>query len=120
MGSLIFDMQTWAAVTRIGSVNTVLSLAWDWGVVPTPANAARIDGMIQRCKALGFDTEQDVLTFCACALTSADDFDAQPAVQHALQNAARQGSTVMQALHQFDDKFWRHVRAGTNTQGFTR
>ena len=113
---LVFDDAGWAPLSRVGQVNRVLGLAWDWGVMPTTSNAARIDVLLQQCHALGFSSEQDELAFCACGLTSRDDFYLFPIVGEALGVAARQGLSVIEALAPFDDAFW----AGLQTKNTDR
>jgi Domain of unknown function (DUF4123) len=108
---LAFDESGWAVLSRVGAVNRVLGLAWNWDIRPTPANAKRVDVLIQRCHALGFLSEQDELVFSSCGLTSRDDFDSQPDVAEALRAGASRGISAMQALEPFDDDFWADLRA---------
>lgn len=107
-----FDAATWAALERIGGVNKVLSISADWGVLPTEAQARRIDQLLQRCNAWGFDSEQDALAFAACGLTSHERFDEHPQVQAALQGASREKRTLVSALDAFDDEFWQALSSG--------
>lgn len=111
-----FDGAEWAALQRIGAVNRVLGVAWEWGVLPTTANAERIDRLLQRCHELGFQSEQDELVFCSCALTSRDDFDRHPPVDEALRQGASEGRSVAAALASFDDGFWQRL-AGSKALG---
>lgn len=107
-----FNAATWAALERIGSVNKVLSVSADWGVLPTEDQARRIDQLLQRCNALGFDSEQDALAFAACGLTSHERFDEHPQVQAAVQAASREMRTFVSALDAFDDEFWQALSSG--------
>ncbi len=107
-----FNASTWAALERIGSVNKVLAISGDWDVLPTEAQARRIDQLLQRCKALGFETEQDALAFAACGLTSHDRFDEHPQVQSAIQAALSDKRTIVSALAAFDDEFWQALSSG--------
>jgi len=103
---LVFDEQAWQALKRIGMVNTVLQMATDWNLLPTEAQARRIDALIARCQSLGFDSEQDGLVFAATAMTCHEKFDRHPQVKGALEIAARTGSSLSEALKQFDEPFW--------------
>ncbi len=103
---LRIDAPVWTRLSLIGVTNTVLEMAWEWGVIPTAANAQRIESMLRRCRALGFETAQDELVFCSCALTSRDDFDSHPTVNQALVAAANRKASVAEALAAFDDAFW--------------
>jgi Domain of unknown function (DUF4123) len=96
----------WERLSLIGATNTVLGMAWEWGVIPTTANAQRIESMLRRCRALGFESSQDELVFCSCGLTSRDDFDSHPAVSEALTAAAKRRTSVAHALESFDEPFW--------------
>ena len=107
-----FNASTWAALERIGSVNKVLAISGDWDVLPTEAQARRIDQLLQRCNALGFDTEQDALAFAACGLTSHERFDEHPQVQAAVHAASREKRTFVSALDAFDDEFWQALSSG--------
>ena len=106
---LRIEAHAWERLSLIGVTNTVLEMAWDWGVIPTTANAQRIELMLRRCRALGFETAQDELVFCSCALTSRDDFDSHPAVSEALTAAAARRTSVAQALEPFDELFWAGI-----------
>jgi hypothetical protein len=101
-----FETPVWERLSLIGATNTVLGMAWEWGVIPTTANAQRIESLLLRCRALGFESSQDALVFCSCALTSRDDFDSHPAVSEALTAAAKRRTSVALALESFDEPFW--------------
>jgi Domain of unknown function (DUF4123) len=103
------ETPVWERLSLIGATNTVLGMAWEWGVIPTAANAQRIESMLRRCRAFGFESSQDELVFCSCALTSRDDFDSHPAVSEALTAAAKSRTSVAQALEPFDELFWAGI-----------
>jgi hypothetical protein len=107
---LEFDQAKWSALARIGPINRVLELGWNWGILPNEANARRVDALIQKCHAHGFLSEQDELVFCSCALTCRDDFDTHPEVAQALDRGAREGVSAMQVLQTFDEAFWSALR----------
>jgi len=111
-----FDAETWRSLSLIGMINIVLVLARDWDVWPNVANAVRIERLIRRCESLGYTTEQDVLAFCACALTTRDDFDSDPRVDQALRTSSGQQMSLMQRLAQFDDAFWLGLTRQTQVQ----
>jgi hypothetical protein len=107
-----FNAATWGALERIGSVNKVLGVARDWGVLPTEAEATRIDQLLQRCAAWGFDSEQDALAFTACGLTSHEHFDQHPQVWAVLEEACRDRRSFASAIDEFDEPFWQSLSNG--------
>ena len=109
---LSIDEHTWEQLSLVGQINQVLALAWDWGVLPTAGNAKRIQLMLQRCQALGFESEQDSLVFAATALTSHDAFDQHPQVTAALENARAADLPVSAAMAEFDESFWAELATG--------
>jgi hypothetical protein len=108
---LRFDRVEWALLERVGVVNTVLRMAWEWDVLPTETSARRVDELVQRCHARGFDSEQDALIFSACGLTSHARFDEHPAVDEALRQAAQHGQSLQAALSRFEETFWSDLAA---------
>ncbi|MFT3721581.1 DUF4123 domain-containing protein [Pseudorhodoferax sp.] len=105
--------QTWQRLERVGPVNKVLALSWDWGLQPTHSLACQTDELVMRSIQLGFDSEQDVLVFAACGLTGHLQFDQHPQIRAALQRAASAGLSLQSALAPFDDNFWDRLRADT-------
>jgi hypothetical protein len=108
---LHFDSKGWALLERLGVVNTVLRLAWEWDVLPTESAAQRVDELVQRCHARGFYSDQDALIFSACGLTSHARFDEHPAVDKALRQAGQDGQSLQAALSRFEETFWSDLAA---------
>jgi hypothetical protein len=109
---LRFEAPEWVRLERIGNTNIVLKMAFEWGVLPTTANAERIDGLLQKCQTLGFETDQDALIFAACGLTSHARFYDHPSVQEAIQKAAKKSASLQSAIKEFDDDFWADIATG--------
>lgn len=107
------DAQTWQSLERIASVNKLLAMSWDWGLLPTAALAQQADELVVRSIELGFDSEQDMLVFAACGLTSHLQFDQHPDVRDALAEGASAGAPLRSALERFDDTFWTQLQANT-------
>jgi Domain of unknown function (DUF4123) len=100
------DPARWQALQRIGPVNQVLAMSWDWGLVPSHARAGQIDRLMLRSIEHGFDSEQDLLVFAACGLTGHPQFDQHPEVAAALQQGAAERTPLQQTLARFDETFW--------------
>ena len=110
VSSLHFDTVQWQRLQRIGAINVALASAWEWGLLPTPRNAERIEELLATCEALGFTSQRDGQVFVACGLTSHDRFHQHPLVAAALQQAASKGEGAAPALTKFDETFWGELR----------
>ena len=107
------DAQTWQRLERIAPVNKLLAMSWDWGLLPNAALGRQAEELVVRSVEHGFDSEQDVLVFAACGLTSHPQFDQHPEVRDALANAASAGEPLRSALERFDETFWTQLQANT-------
>lgn len=107
--SMHIESPVWDRLARIGWTNTVLNLAFGWGVMPTAHNANRVERLIARCSSLGFASEQDALVFAACGLTSHDRFDEHPKVAAALTQSQADGGSVQSAISSFNEDFWSEI-----------
>jgi hypothetical protein len=103
------EAPVWDRLSRIGAINTVLRMAWGWGLLPTTQNADRIERLIARCESLGFASEQDALVFAACGLTSHDRFDEHPRIAAALRQSSSDGNSVRLAIAPFTEDFWSEI-----------
>jgi Domain of unknown function (DUF4123) len=106
--SLQFDDKTWNCLCRVGPVNAVIALAQSWGHTVSGALANDIDQSMLRCAQLGFPSDDDMITFAACALTSHARFDEHPEVRHRLDSSP----SVAQAIGDFDEPFWQNLQRG--------
>lgn len=110
---LKFDVESWLRLERIGPINKVLGMAPEWGNLPGAALAQRVESLLVRCAAAGFDSEQDGLVYCACALTSHERFDEHPDVKGSMKAALEEGNSLVAALSAFDAAFWMELSQGT-------
>jgi hypothetical protein len=108
------DVRTWQSLERIAPVNKVLAMSWDWGLLPNAALAQQADELVARSIEHGFDSEQDMLVFAACGLTSHPQFDKHPQVRDALAKAASASAPLRSALEHFDDTFWAQLQTNTH------
>ena len=107
----------WRRLSAIGLINQVLAQARGWGLHDgSQADIARLapqlETALHTAENLGYGTEQDMLVFCACALTVHPRFYTHPSVTNALEAGKRRGATLADAVSSFDDAFWADVRAG--------
>lgn len=109
LASMRIEPPVWDRLARIGWTNSVLRLAGGWGVIPTAQNADRVERLIARCESLGFTSEQDVMVFAACGLTSHDRFDEHPQVAAALKQSHADGQSVQSAIASFNEEFWSEI-----------
>lgn len=107
---LKFDEAQWAALERIALINQSLKLAPGWGVSFTPELPTTIDQLIATARQRGFPTDQDVLIFVACGLTTYEHFDQHPTVDSALRNGSALGQPLAHVIQQFDDAFWSQIK----------
>lgn len=109
---LRFDSISWQTLERIATINKTLAIGQAWDLMPTPAQAQRIDALLLRCQAMGFEREQDGCVFAATALTCHERFDEHPRVREALRRAEAEDHALSTALDDFDDAFWAELATG--------
>lgn len=112
---LRFDESAWARLKDITLCNKVLALCPQWGIALSESLPQQVEQAIQSCRSHGFDTEQDILVYCACALTAHPQFDRHPAVSAAIEDARANGASLLHALQGFDNNFWQQL--STSRQG---
>lgn len=105
------DTRTWVALERIGPINQIISLAEEWGLPVGTALMQKVDGLVKKCVELGFEAEQDLLVFAACALTSHECFDEHPLVQSALNLARRERQSLAEAVGLLPEQLWDELRS---------
>lgn len=113
---LRFDDAAWGRLKDVTLCNKVLALCPQWGIALSNSLPPLVEQAINDCRSHGFDTEQDILVYCACALTAHPRFDRHPAVSAALKEARAMGASLQHALQGFDNSFWQQLSASRQSQ----